>query len=84
MLKAPAPFPHIGSEAVIAATGEHARILQRNADGTCLLSLTAGRYEHEAASGNRTVPFDELRDPEALHPKPAGRGAKSGRKGKGK
>ena len=60
MLNTPAPFPHPGSAGFVLASGEPVRILQRNADGTCLVSLTDRRYSHEAASGNRTVAAAEL------------------------
>lgn len=75
MLSTPAPYPHPGAAAFVRGTGEPCRIIQRNADDTCLVSLTDRRYPREAASGNRTVPLADLAatQEEASAPQPSRR-----------
>lgn len=60
MLSIPTEFPHVGSTAYIRGSGHPCRIIQRNANGTCLVSLTDRRWRHEAASGNTTHALTDL------------------------
>ena len=75
MLKEPASFPHVGSYCYFdhqTSDGqdvvERARIQRDNGDGTALLSIDSRRFPREVASGNRTVPFDQLRESEQATP----------------
>lgn len=75
MLKAPAAFPYVGSFCYFddhADDGsdivEKARIQRDNGDGTALLSIASRRFSHEVASGNRTMPFAQLRECEQAAP----------------
>lgn len=86
MLHVPAPFPHVGATCYFDDKDAHgrpvvepARILRDNGDGTALLSLTDRRFPREIASGNRTVPFADLRETEQPVAPPARR-ARSARK----
>lgn len=64
MLRAHADFPHPGSQAFLADSGEPARIVRHNrGDGTTLVSIqpTAANVDiGRLASGNRTVPSNTL------------------------
>ena len=60
MLQSATTFPHAGAPAFLRPTAEPVKIIQRNANGTCLISLTDKRFPREAASGNRTVDLAEL------------------------
>jgi hypothetical protein len=71
MLKAPAPFPHVGSTAYMDDRNddgqdivEKVRIQRDNGDGNALVAIESHRFNHEIASGNRTVPFAQLRETE--------------------
>lgn len=57
MLSSPADFPHTGSTAYLAPSGEAVRIQQRNADGTALISIAAFAGK---ACGNKTVELARL------------------------
>ena len=61
MLQVPADFPMPGSHAFVEGSGEEVRIIQRNADGTCLLQRMARAYNAtERAAGNFTLPLAQL------------------------
>lgn len=81
MLQSETTFPHAGAPAFLKPAAEPVKILQRNANGTCLISLTDKRYPREIASGNRTVDFAELAatPEEALPAKPRQRARRSAR-----
>lgn len=82
MLNIPAPYPHPGCTAFLAGTAEEVRLIQRNADGTCLISIADRRFPSERASGNRTVPARDLHEtPTGALGRPKRRAAR--RKGKG-
>lgn len=58
MLQVPADFPMPGSRAFVEGSGEEVRIIQRNADGTCLLQRMGRAYNAtERAMGNLTLPL---------------------------
>lgn len=60
MLSNPATFPHAGAPCFVRGTAEPARIIQRNADGTCLVSLEGPRPRSEDASRTCRLPLAEL------------------------
>lgn len=72
MLNVPAKFPHVGSTAYLRGTGGPARILRRNADGTCLVELLEStptgpaRSRTREASGNRQVEGGDLYETQQL------------------
>ena len=53
MLKTPSEFPHPGAAAYVAPHGEAVRIIQRNADGSCLVA----RQRHAQAYANASDTF---------------------------
>jgi len=75
MLKVPATFPHVGSTCYFdnqtadsQDVVEKARIQRDNGDGTALISIDSHRFPREVASGNRTIPFADLRATEQAAP----------------
>lgn len=64
MLRTAAEFPHPGSQAFLADSGEPARVVRHNPDQTTLISLQPTARDPligRIASGNRTVPTSSLR-----------------------
>jgi len=75
MLKTPADFPYVGSTCYFDDHNvggqdvvEKARIQRDNGDGTALISIDSHRFSGEVASGNRTIPFAQLRETEQAEP----------------
>jgi len=72
MLACPAEFPHAGSRAFERGSGAPLTIIQRNADGTCLVRRDPkfGELRNRNASGNARVAFADLAasEDEALLP----------------
>ncbi len=60
MLSVPADYPHPGCTAFLAGTAEAVRLIQRNADGSCLVQRTGPVSRSEGASIERRVPFADL------------------------
>lgn len=75
MLQVATEFPAVGSYAFMDAIDhrgadvvEKVRIQRDNGDGNALISILSRRFPREIASGNRTVPFAQLRATEQAEP----------------
>ena len=62
MLAEPTEFPHPGSRGFLAKSADPVTIIRRNRDGTALVRIDAKPHHarNRDASGNRTVPANEL------------------------
>lgn len=62
MLAIVTEFPQAGSAAFIKGTADPVTIIQRNADGTCVVRVDArpGQRAPRGSTGNRRVDFTDL------------------------
>ncbi len=74
MLKVEAPFPQAGSNGFLFGSAQSVRIIQRNADGTCVVQRTGHMSRAEGASRTLRVAGKDIVASQAeASPKPTRR-----------